>query len=258
MLNDHTNSTAGVIGRWKNTTVSGHQLTAESDFDTEDLETKAVAGKVERGFIKGASMGISFNPTNMKLAKDGVYELTKCDLFEASICAIPSNENSLSLFAQNGVRLSEDQVKIQLSTFNTNNMNLSNTLTGMLGLTPGSSDQSIIDCIKKILAEKESEMDGKIEKMLTLAVKEYNLDYTEKDFWKQAALKDFDTIERMLLAPGKKRTRLGDTIKNNGSNSENRMLWTLEDYREKDPKALESNPELFKQLWDKETKLKGV
>lgn len=256
MLNQHENSTHSVIGRWKDMEIKGHQFTAESEFDKEDTEAKTLAGKVERGFIKGASMGISFNPDDMRIAKDGIYELTRCTLFEVSICAIPSNENALSLFAADGTRLEENQIKAQLSGFNIPfTMGLKQALIVQLGLENNANEQDIVNSVQKLVTNSKEEKEKRVEAMLSLAVSEYNLDSPDVDFWREAALKDFDRVEQMLLSPNKKRIYLSKMVENTThKRGENRATWTLEDYRKNDPKALENDPDLFKQLFEQDNK----
>lgn len=261
MLDEHVNSTSKVIGRWKNISISGNKLIAESEFDNGDEASRIIAGKVERGFIKGASMGIRFNQSDLQTGKDGVTELVKCQLMEASICAIPSNENTISFFAQDGHKLTEKEAKHQFLSFkklNTINMNFVKKLIEILGLDNDATEEDIITEVEKIIANQKEETNKKIEQMLNLAMTEYNLDATEKDFWTDVALKDFDKVEKILLAPNKKRIYLSRMIQNpnSGGTVENRTSWTLDDYRKKDPKALESNPELFMKLYEKEVKQK--
>ncbi len=255
MLNQHENSTSSVVGRWKDIQIVDGKLTAESEFDNEDAEAKALAGKVERGFIKGASMGVSFNHNDMKLAKDGIYELTRCQLFEASICAIPSNENALSLFAQDGHRLDKNEITLQLSHFKKfTGMYFLTQLIEILGLPNEANENGVLEAVKTLVDSQSTEKEKKIQQMLELAVTEYNLDAPDVEFWREAAVKDFDRVESMLLAPAKKRIYLSKMVNNTHKDGEHRLSWTLEDYRKKDPKALENNPELFKKLFEQENK----
>lgn len=115
MLDQHYNSTRAVLGKWLNIKVEGVELSGDSEFDSEDADAAKIEGKVNRGYIKGASMGVTFNRDNMKLNPDGTLELTKCELYEVSIVAVPSNRNSLTLFAETGEILTEDDVKLSIS-----------------------------------------------------------------------------------------------------------------------------------------------
>ena len=121
MLSEHWNSVGAVLGRWTNIQKDdAGLLTAEDEFDTEDEQAMKIAGKVERGFIKGASIGVTFNRDNMVAQPDGSYLLTKCELMEASICAIPSNANALKLYAESGELLDEETIRLSLPNLEQN------------------------------------------------------------------------------------------------------------------------------------------
>ena len=45
------------IGRWENIRVEGSRILADPVFDMEDPEAKKIAGKVDRGFLRAASIG---------------------------------------------------------------------------------------------------------------------------------------------------------------------------------------------------------
>lgn len=109
MLDGHNPSNLSVIGQWKDIKTENGNLSADTDFDTEDEYAKVIAGKVERGVIKGCSMGVSFKRENLNY-DGGELILTECELLEASIVAIPSNANALRLYAD-GELLSETDVK---------------------------------------------------------------------------------------------------------------------------------------------------
>lgn len=111
MLDSHKRENSNVIGAWKNTAVDlkTDRITALPDFDTEDEASNLIAGKVKRGYIRAASIGISFKRTDLKMV-NGVLTLTKCELLEASICAIPSNSSAVIVF-EDGKQLSEQEVQ---------------------------------------------------------------------------------------------------------------------------------------------------
>ena len=122
MLNGHWASNENVIGRWENFDFDGTTLSGLPVFDTEDEAAKKIAGKVERGFLKGCSMGLLFNREDMVLEPNGKWMLSKSELIEVSIVAIPANEMSLRLYVQkDGVlELMEDaDIKLCLSALKT-------------------------------------------------------------------------------------------------------------------------------------------
>ena len=109
MLDSHNNSNASVIGRWKDWKAEDAILSADTDFDLEDSKAADISGKVDRNFIKSASMGISFKKADLKMI-GGELILEKCELLEASIVAIPSNSAALKL-TMDGEALSDTDVK---------------------------------------------------------------------------------------------------------------------------------------------------
>lgn len=99
MLNSHYNSTYAVLGKWEDINVTDKGLlTGMPVFDSDDESVTVIEGKVERGFIKSCSMGVSFNREDLKLIA-GKLILEKCELYEVSIVAVPSNANSIRLYA---------------------------------------------------------------------------------------------------------------------------------------------------------------
>jgi HK97 family phage prohead protease len=164
MLDQHWNSTSAVLGRWKNIKVEDNgQLTAEDEFDTEDEAANKVKGKVDRGFIKGASIGVTFSRENMKLMPDGTYALTACELYEASIVAVPSNANSLRLYAaETGELIPDNEIKLTLSAlqktenFNNNKMEklvLSAAVLVALGLQNADDVTAVQNAVTKLAAD---------------------------------------------------------------------------------------------------------
>lgn len=115
MLDSHLGgSTDSVIGKWTNIRIQGAQLLADPEFDEQDERAMKIKGKVDRGYLKGVSMGLTFNRANMELQPDDSYLLSKCELVEASIVSIPSNSNSLKLYAETGELLDEDSVRLSI------------------------------------------------------------------------------------------------------------------------------------------------
>jgi HK97 family phage prohead protease len=132
MLNDHWNNTYYVLGSWLNLRVEGSKLIAEPNFDLDDKQAKEIAGKVERGFIKGCSMGILFDRDKMEWEGAGKFKLTSCELLEASIVAVPSNASAISLYAKDSRKLmSEEEVKLCLSAIPDSNFSPKNDNNNM-------------------------------------------------------------------------------------------------------------------------------
>lgn len=175
ILDNHKVGNEAVIGRWENIQFEGNLLTAEAVFDDSDPNAALIAGKVERGFIRGASLGLNpFTMSNFVLAPDDVYDLVESEILEASIVAIPNNANALvKLYAT-----SEESIKELMETevneillmasdkskFNLNNQMKKITLTlsaiSALGL-PGNTlehDENLVnEKILKLSADLEAE-----------------------------------------------------------------------------------------------------
>jgi len=98
-----------VIGRWQDIRKEENKLTAIPEFDTEDTEALSISGKVERGFLNGASIGIIVK--DYKEVKDEII-VTKSELFEASIVSIPSDSGAIQLYSDKLERLSAAQLRI--------------------------------------------------------------------------------------------------------------------------------------------------
>ena len=117
MLDSHDE--CEVIGRWLNLTIAGSKLQAETEFDIEDPEALKVSGQVDRGFIKGASMGIIINDAEMRNMPVLGYQVvvTDWELLEASIVGVPSNKAALRLYAKDGrTVLAADEIKLSVDS----------------------------------------------------------------------------------------------------------------------------------------------
>lgn len=113
MLKEH--DPALVIGRWEKWEISDNQLSAVPVFDLDDPEGKEVARKVEKNFLRCASIGII--PLKLEFIDDE-FVMTECELVEASIVSIPSDAGAVRLYNEKMEALTFDEVKIN---FNFNN-----------------------------------------------------------------------------------------------------------------------------------------
>lgn len=96
-----------VIGKWTNLRMQGDAWYADPVFDAEDGGLGAqVAGKVERGFLKAASMGVCVNNAVYNEALD-CCDITDWELQEISIVDIGSNQNALQLYDTTGEAITE-------------------------------------------------------------------------------------------------------------------------------------------------------
>ncbi len=156
-----------VFGSWVNLVKKDGKLYADPVCDTEDedRDVKSVAGKVERGFLKAASIGLEIIEVEWNEALS-CYEATKSILQEISIVDIPGNRNAVRLFA-NGQPLSEEQLKDKLATLsappaNDTILSITNTppvqmelktIAVALGLLETATEQEVQSTVVKLAAE---------------------------------------------------------------------------------------------------------
>jgi hypothetical protein len=123
MLDGHVNDNERVLGAWDDIIVDKtNRLSAVPFFDTSDENAKKIAAKVDGGFIRGASIGIKFSPDDMK-KRGSQLVLTKCELLEASIVAVPSNKNALKLYNTEGQLMKLEDVNQLCMSLNNNEHN---------------------------------------------------------------------------------------------------------------------------------------
>ena len=230
MLNQHWNSTNNVLGKWENMTVDKDLLLGEPLFDIDDEEALKISGKVDRGFINSCSMGITFKREDLKIVGEELI-MTKCELYECSIVAVPSNANSIRLYADSGELLKDEEVKqlclsLQPIEGETQELDLNPindmkkitlTLAALVALsfdkaTPEVDVEAVEAAVLKLSnenatmrakllaleSEKENAAELAIETMVSLAIAEGRIPATTKeDFVKLAAL-NFDLAKSTL------------------------------------------------------------
>lgn len=174
MLYNHNASDLDtVIGNWQNVRIEGTELKAETNFDTEDDFAKRVANKVQKGFLKGASVGFDFQPEHVMFdvpGYEGVPVITKSLLFEASITPTPGNNNAIKLYKNRELITNEELATALLNnqqTINLNNkMKKIIVLMGALGVTlsADASEEHVVEAVKKIADDKKL-LEGKLSKL---------------------------------------------------------------------------------------------
>lgn len=104
MLNNHINSTENVIGNWSDALKENGQLKLKPHFDEESNLGKDVAGKVDRGFLKGCSMGIIPNWDSVEKIGDRLI-MMECELAEGTIIPVPSNKGAIAIYSADGTEV---------------------------------------------------------------------------------------------------------------------------------------------------------
>nr|DAX59635.1 MAG TPA: prohead serine protease [Caudoviricetes sp.] len=142
-----------VIGRCTRLYKEGTTLIAEVEFDEQDEFAKKIAGKVERGYIRMASMFAEIQEVSTQpqhILEGQVYEtVTACKLVEISIVDIGGNDNAL--------KLSKDGKPFQLKkivTNTSNNMDIK-VIALALGLGENTKEDTVLSTLHSLKTDKE-------------------------------------------------------------------------------------------------------
>ena len=292
MLYEH--DPKNVIGRWTDIQAKDDKLTAVPEFDTEDSEVLNIAGKVERGFLNGASIGIIVNELQNI---NNIDVVTKSQLFEASIVAVPADAGAVRLYNENLECMTIDKLKLGINQQKQSEIDYKECfrqITSVLGLDPESGIKTVLDRIGETAYTKgESEIKEALD-LAVLTLSEYNhyikmLKGGQSDILqivadkKQVFLKkqDNDLIDLYNKNSDKILTTFGvdgwNEIKRMGFESAKKIvdslperrfyanmvknsknIQDLEWYRRNNPKALQENPDLYQSLLKAYSKLNNI
>lgn len=264
----------GPIGMWDNVIKKDGQLLADSNFDMEDEQGKIIAGKVERGFIKGASMGIviietSTDPKHL-LPGQTRPTVTKCEIFEASVVDLPSNSSSLALYDASGsmINLSDESSLVRLNqimpTIEPKPLNPISEMKklalfiALFKLAQDATEDDVFEAAQKAdnqLKEKlarVTELEAKFtelnksrnEELVSKAIADKKINETQRAAYLSRAEKDYEFTKEILdgMTPVVKLTdKLRDNLSDTGKKqelSQDRNTWTYDDWSKKDSKGL--------------------
>lgn len=244
MLNQHWNATESVLGKWINIRVEKDLLLGEPVFDNEDADALKVSGKVAREFINSCSMGITFDRDDLKIIGTELV-MEKCELYECSIVAVPSNANSIRLYSKGGMLLKDDEVtqlclSLQPEVLASSDLQLNPIIMKKILLsvatlmvlkfdksTPEVDVEKVEEAIltlsnenttlkARVLAlesEKDLAQETAITEMVNLAITEGRISATKKDDFVNLAKANFELAKSTLEAIPVKNT-LSNGVKN--------------------------------------------
>ena len=154
MLNNHINSNENVIGNWSDSLKENGLLKLKPHFDEETNLGKDVAGKVDRGYLKGCSMGIIPNWDSVQKVGDRLI-MMECELAEGSIIPVPSNKGAIAIYSVDGELMKEEDVKSLC-------LSVTQKLTGIPENLNSKTDMKIILSMACLMAlgYKEQPTDG--------------------------------------------------------------------------------------------------
>lgn len=153
------------VGRWENIRVEGTRVLADAVFDEEDEKAMRIAGKVERGFLRMASIGAWPQEVSddeaLKLPGQTLPTIVKWIAREGSICTIGSNHNALALYDRENnkidltdpsglIKLFDECRGVQPDSINKKSNRMSK-LTNILKLSDNASEEAVSEEVEKVL-----------------------------------------------------------------------------------------------------------
>jgi len=275
MLDAHNNSTAAaVIGRWNNLRIEGPKLIADPEFDKDDPDAAKIAGKVDRNFVKGTSMGVMIEDAEMRELPGYGYipVATSWELLEASPVGVPSNRAALRLYAKDGkTLLSAGDIKLSIENLvhkfqpNMEKIMLSVEAAKVLGIArdPEAADlnAAVMELSAKYTqlstdkAKAEKDLnDYKAERakdLVELSIREGRITADRKDSFVKLATDDFKQAKEILEGMPAKQTFSSETRPASRPGAD-REGWDYMKWLKDDPKGLsameQNDPDGFAKL----------
>lgn len=267
------------IGRWENIRKEGSKILADAVFDMDDEQAVKIANKVEKDFLRMASIGawppIELSEDPALILKGQKYPtVTKWLVREASIVPIGANHNAVRLFDEEGtevkdfdeiVKLMDNKTKANTKS-NSNNMK---EVAKALKLSDSASESEVLSKVNELLStnvalssEKEAletektALEAKVvlladaEKarksaeaisLVDTAIKDGRINADSKDKMISLFDKDHESAKAVLESMPKRKTIADKVIENTDKrDDEDRTNWTYSDWAEKDPKGLKN------------------
>ncbi len=245
-----------VIGKWENIRKEDGKLIAKAVFDENNAEALEIKRQVEEGFLKGVS--IRFTVLN---AYDDV--VTSCELTEASITPIPSNENAikLSFGAKNATLLNKKtditmniklKKKFKLSE-SASEADVEKAIDTLIDENQSQAEQiAELAATNKAIKEKLDELEEQVlEEELSLAISSGKITADKKKELKALGKSNPESLRFFLSAvPEKKVVKLSEQIKQ-GNTVASGTIQKLSWYLKNDPEGLKEIQENDKELYKK-------
>ena len=242
-----------IIGRWENLKKEDGKLYADAVFDTESEKGKEIARQVEKDFLRGASIGITYQKEDLK---NGVLE--KCRLFEISIVDIGSNPNALKLYDDTEtVELYFKDIIAQnviAEKLNLDDRSYTNIIQHVEFLR--NEFIKLSDWQKEVIENREIETEA----LIDIAVKRKAIPEHLINLQKQAFAENYYEAKKNLITaifgtyPIKtfSYVKMIEDARREAANrsGKSKIDWGLEEYRKFAPDELEKDPILYKRLVD--------
>ncbi|HHT23165.1 MAG TPA: hypothetical protein GXZ87_07640 [Bacteroidales bacterium] len=212
------------IGRWENIRIENGQILADAVFDKEDNFAGKIAGKVERGFLRAASVGLRVIETSddpkYLLQGQKLPTATRWTLREASVVTIGSNHNALRLYDANDKLLTDEQILKLFDNMGASeppqnqSKKMNNEILTLLDLAEGSTEAQVLSAIQKLKDENKQLRDAaserekadkearklEAEKLVDEAIKDGRLNADGKQDMLSLFDANFETAKKTLAA----------------------------------------------------------
>ncbi len=152
------------IGRWENIKVENGQILADAVFDEEDEQAMKIKGKVDRDFLRMASIGTwapeqVSDDSALKLPGQTGPTITRWTLREASIVPIGANHNALRMYDRTTGKqfdLGDADTLIHLMDTSLTQITDMSKLKTILNLQDNASDADVEAAVQSLQQEKET------------------------------------------------------------------------------------------------------
>lgn len=198
------------IIRWENIRKEGGKILADAVFDEQDPKAVEVMGKVERDFVRMASIGawppeeVSDDPM-LKLPEQSLPTVTKWTVREASIVTIGSNHNAMVFYDRETlkpVNLNDPGELLKLmDTPKTNQSLQMNELNKLLNLADMASEADRLAAMRTIISDRDRLKSENV--TLTSRIDELNKSEKDKQKAEAVTLIDAAIKDGRLDAKGK-------------------------------------------------------
>lgn len=253
-----------LVGKWSNLKVEKGRLTGTPVFmeDEDEVLAAKIKKRVEKDFVKGASLGIRILSVEKK---EGQTPKVEAEVMECSVVDIPSNKNAITLYNSEGVKLKGEAFKLALSRIlkpikHNKEMKLNAKSYVALGLIEGASDSDVNSAIetlskklKNLEAKEQAEIEQKVNQLITTALGEGRITADQKSHFEELASTNFELAKVTIAALPTKKELAGREKPENGG--EDRSDWTFSDWRKKDTAGLlaikKDNPDKYKEIINK-------
>ena len=237
-----------LVGKWDNIRLEDGKLLAEPSFMEDEKEDFAlkIQKRVLEGFVNGASIGINVLSVDKK---DGTPPKVEAELFECSVCDIPSNMNAIRLYNDKGEQLQGESFQLALQAITTTNktttdMELNSTSYKTLGLESNAETTAIDTAILALCDERntlQAQLKAiekeKVDTLISTALSEGRFLADKKEQFTELANQNFELAASTIATLPKKQTLAGKE-QLSGKNNDDTADWSFADWREKDTPGL--------------------